>query len=54
MRSVLTLSGLALAVPDPSTLYRRRRGLTMPFWPKGASCIVIDSTGLQIRGSNTL
>jgi hypothetical protein len=53
MRSVLTLSGVALAVPDPSTLCRRRRDLAMPHWPKGASCMVIDSTGLQIRGPNT-
>jgi hypothetical protein len=53
MRSVLTLSGMALPAPDPSTLSRRRRHLLLPPWPKGARCIVIDSTGLQIRGPNT-
>jgi hypothetical protein len=53
MRSVLKLSGAALPVPDPSTLCRRRRHLVLPQWPLGASCIVIDSTGLQIRGPNT-
>ena len=53
MRSVLTLSGVALPAPDPSTLCRRRRHLILPPWPKGGGCIVIDSTGLQIRGPNT-
>ena len=53
MRSVLKLSGVALAVPDPSTLGRRRSHLILPHWPKGGRCIVIDSTGLQIRGPNT-
>jgi hypothetical protein len=53
LRSVLKLSGVALPVPDPSTLYRRRRDLGLPRWLKGSSCIVIDSTGLQIRGPNT-
>jgi len=53
MRSVLTLYGLALPAPDSSTLCRRRRHLTLPHWPQGGGCIVIDSTGLQIRGPNT-
>jgi hypothetical protein len=53
MRSVLKLSGVALPVPDPSTLCRRRRHLILPRWPRSSSCIVIDSTGLQIRGPNT-
>lgn len=53
MRSVLNLGGMALPVPDPSTLCRRRRHLGLPHWPKGGNCIVIDSTGLQIRGPNT-
>ena len=53
MRSVLALSGAALPVPDPSTLCRRRRHLVLPPWPKAGRCIVIDSTGLQIRGPNT-
>ena len=41
MRSVLKFSGLALAVPDPSTLCRRRRDLALPRWPKAGGCIVI-------------
>ena len=53
MRSVLTLSGVAPPAPDPSTLCRRRRHLVLPHWPKGGSCIGIDSTGLQIRGPKT-
>jgi hypothetical protein len=53
MRSVLTLSGTGLPAPDPSTLCRRRRHMILPPWPKSGGCIVIDSTGLQIRGSNT-
>ena len=53
MRSVLKLSGVALPVPDSSTLCRRRRHLILPPWSKGGNCIVIDSTGLQIRGPNT-
>ena len=46
MCSVLTLCGVALPAPDPSTLCRRRRHLILPSWPKGGACIVIDSTGL--------
>jgi hypothetical protein len=42
-----------LPVPDPSTLCRRRPRLSLPRWPKGGRCIVIDSTGLQIRGPST-
>ena len=53
MRSVLELCGLDLPVPDPSTLSRRRVHMVLPHWPKGGRCIVIDSTGLQIRGPNT-
>jgi hypothetical protein len=53
LRSVLVLSRVALPAPDPSTLCRRRRHLILPSWPKGGGCIVIDSTGLQIRGPNT-
>jgi hypothetical protein len=53
MRSVLNLCGMPLPAPDPSTLCRRRRHLVLPLWPKGGRCIVIDSTGLQIRGPNT-
>ena len=54
LRSVLKLAGLAsLPVPDPSTLCRRRSAVTRPAWPKAGGCIVIDSTGLQIRGPGT-
>jgi hypothetical protein len=53
MRSVLVLAGVTFPVPDPSTLCRRRRHLVLPHWPKTGGCIVIDSTGLQIRGPNT-
>jgi hypothetical protein len=53
MRSVLTLSGVALPVPDPSTPCRRRRHLVLPPWPRGGTCMLIDATGLQIRGPNT-
>ena len=54
LRSVLDLAGLrALPVPDPSTLCRRRAGVALPPWPKAGGCIVVDSTGLQIRGPGT-
>ena len=53
LRSLLRLAGVNLAVPDASTLCRRRSGVALPAWPKAGPCIVIDSTGLQIRGPNT-
>ena len=53
LRSVLDLAGLRLPVPDPSTLCRRRAGVTLPAWPKSGGCMVVDSTGLQIRGPGT-
>jgi hypothetical protein len=54
LRSVLDLAGLrAVPVPDPSTLCRRRADVTLPSWPKAGSYIVVDSTGLQIRGPGT-
>ena len=53
MRSVFELGRIALPVPDYSTLCRRRQDLVLPAWPKAGACIVIDSTGLQIRGPNT-
>ena len=54
LRSVLDLVGLrSLPVPDPSTLCRRRTGLALPAWPKAGGCMVVDSTGLQIRGPGT-
>jgi hypothetical protein len=54
LRSIPALSRVALPAPGPSTLCRRRRCLVLPRWPKGRGCILIDSTGLQIRGPNTL
>ena len=54
LRSVLRLAGLgALPVPDPATLCRRRAGVVLPAWPRTGGVIVIDSTGLQIRGPGT-
>ena len=53
LRSVLDLAGLGLPVPDPSTLCRRRSGVTLPAWPKSGGCMGVDSTGLQIRGPGT-
>jgi len=53
LRSVLQLAGLLLPVPDSSTLCRRRRGSSLPRWPKAGGCMVVDSTGLQIRGPGT-
>ena len=54
LRSILDLAGLrALPVPDPSTLCRRRAGVALPEWPKSGGCMVVDSTGLQIRGPGT-
>ena len=54
LRSVLGLAGLTtLPVPDPSTLCRRRRDVVLPAWPKAGGCLVLDSTGLQIRGPGT-
>jgi len=54
LRSVLDLAGLpALPVPDPSTLCCRRAGVALPAWPKSGGCLVVDSTGLQIRGPGT-
>ena len=54
LRSVLRLAGLSgLPVPDPATLCRRRAGVFLPAWPRTGGVIVIDSTGLQIRGPGT-
>ncbi len=54
LHSVLDLAGFrALPVPDPSTLCRRRSGVALPTWPKAGGCVVVDSTGLQIRGPGT-
>jgi len=47
------LAKVSLPVPDPSTLCRGRPGILLPSWPKVGGCIVIDWTGLQIRGPNT-
>lgn len=48
------LAGLrTLPGPDPSTRCRRRADVAWPAGPKAGGCIVVDSTGLQIRGPGT-
>lgn len=54
MRSIARLLGVAITVPDFSTLSRRGNGLTLRPKPK-SKCdkpvqLVVDSTGLQIFG----
>lgn len=58
LESVLQLMGLALAVPDHTTLSRRARTWRSPKeWrdhqglPTGALHVLIDSTGLQVYGA---
>ena len=55
LRSVLDLAGLTtLPVPDPSP--RSAAGgakAPLPAWPKSGGGLVVDSTGLQIRGPGT-
>lgn len=54
MRSIATLLGVAIAVPDFSTLSRRSNGLTLRSMPRDKSRapihLVVDSTGLKIFG----
>jgi len=54
MRSIATLLGVEIAVPDFSTLSRRGNGLTLRPKPKYKSDkpvqLVVDSTGLKIFG----
>ncbi|WP_114294491.1 IS5 family transposase [Pseudosulfitobacter sp. DSM 107133] len=54
MRSIARLLGVAIAVPDFSTLSRRGNGLTLRPMPKTKSDkpvqLVMDSTGLKIFG----
>ena len=54
MRSIARLLGVAIAVPDFSTLSRRGNGLTLRPKPKSKSDkplqLVMDSTGLKIFG----
>lgn len=54
MRSIAALLGVAIAVPDFSTLSRRGKGLTLPVKRKPNSRasvhLVADSTGLKILG----
>lgn len=40
-------------LPEPSTLCRRREGVALPAWPNSGGYLVVDSTGLQIRGPGT-
>ena len=54
MRSIATLLGVEIGVPDFSTLSRRGSGLTLPARPRADSRapvhLVVDSTGLKIFG----
>ena len=58
MRSVAALLGVAIAVPDFSTLSRRGEGLTLHATRKTARSdpvyLVVDSTGLKIFGEGAL
>jgi hypothetical protein len=53
VRSILTLMGLALPLPDYSTLSRRRRGLAVAL-PRRAKKehlhLVVDATGVKVYG----
>jgi transposase len=55
MRSIATLMGVDIAVPDFSTLSRRSKGLVLPPVRRLTACqdpvhLVVDSTGLKIFG----
>ncbi len=54
MRSLATLMGLDILVPDFSTLSRRGQGLSLPKMPQSRRTqpihLVVDSTGLKIFG----
>jgi hypothetical protein len=55
MRSIATLMGVEIAVPDFSTLSRRSKGLELPLMrqptaSRGPVHLVVDSTGLKIFG----
>lgn len=56
VQSLFALMGLALPVPNYSTLSRRRAGLSVRFEPLGAGAsaggvhLVVDGTGLKIYG----
>ena len=55
MRSIATLMGVDIAVPDFSTLSRRGKGLVLPpvrrlSASRGPVHLVVDSTGLKIFG----
>jgi hypothetical protein len=54
LRSVATLLGLSLAVPDHTTFLRRSTGLSLvaPLLPTtGPVHVVLDSTGLKVYGA---
>ncbi|NRO99826.1 IS5/IS1182 family transposase, partial [Paraburkholderia sp. NMBU_R16] len=57
LRSVLQLKGLALPVPDHTTLSRRvlmarqRRAIRREPLPDGPLHVLVDSTGLQVYGA---
>lgn len=54
MRSISTLLGVEITVPNFSTLSRRSNGLTLPAKPRlgsnDALHLIVDSTGLKIFG----
>ncbi|MFA3919335.1 IS5 family transposase [Ruegeria hyattellae] len=55
VRSLAKLMGMALVVPDFSTLSRRGKGLKLPQNRRAASkptTLIVDSTGLKVHGGN--
>ena len=56
VRSVFAALGLALPVPDHTTLWRRRARLAVPLPvtpPRAPLHLVVDSTGLALRGEGS-
>jgi hypothetical protein len=54
LRSIMTLLGVDLAVPDHTTFSRRSPGLSLPTWRQRGSQpvhVVLDSTGLKVYGA---
>jgi len=55
MRSIATLMGVGIAIPDFSTLSLRGKGLVLPCVRRPTACpgrvhLVVDSTGLKVFG----
>src|SRR3954468_23338071 len=54
LRSIVTLLGVSLAVPDHTTFSRRSASLSLPTsrkWSSEPVHVVIDSTGLKVYGA---